>query len=486
MPADTYIHDDFLLETEAARRLFHDYAEGLPIIDYHCHLRPADVARDRRWENIAQIWLDGDHYKWRAMRSNGVAERFCTGDATDREKFRRWAETVPWLVRNQLYPWTHLELARYFGIDEVLLGPGTAEYVWNKCNEKLGESWFSARGIFKRFNVVVVCTTDDPTDSLEHHKRIAADPSFVEDTGVKVLPTWRPDKGMAVENAAKFNSWVEKLAAAADVDIKDFGSHMDALRKRHDFFHETGCRLSDHGIETFYAEDYSESEIEAIFSKVRGGAELDGDEVLKFKSAMLHEFAVMDCDKNWTQQFHYGVLRNNNTRLFEKLGPDIGCDSTGDFEVARPLARFLDRLDFEGRLTRTVLYNLNPRDNALLVTMLGNFAAGDDDHGSCPGKIQFGSAWWCLDQKEGMEQQMIDLSQTGLLSRFVGMLTDSRSFLSYPRHEYFRRVLANLLGGDMEKGLIPRDFDLVGRMVGDISYNNAARYFGFGVPEIEG
>ena len=474
MPAERYIHDDFLLDTEAARRLFHEYAEAEPIIDYHCHLPPADVAEDRRWENVAQIWLHGDHYKWRAMRSNGMDERFCTGDASDREKFDKWAETVPWLVRNQLYPWTHLELARYFDIDDRLLGPDNADYVWDRCNEKLKEPWFSARGIMERFKVRVVCTTDDPTDSLEHHVAIAADESF----DVKILPAWRPDRGMAVENPDAFNAWVDGLAVAADVDIGDFASYMDALKKRHDFFHETGCRLSDHGIETFYAEEYTAKEAAAIFEKVRGGKELDGAEVLKFRSAMLHEFAVMDHEKDWTQQFHYGVLRNNNSRLFREVGPDIGCDSMGDFEVARPLARFLDRLDCQGKLARTIVYNLNPRDNALLVTILGSF-----QDGSCPGKMQLGCAWWVLDQKESMEQQMIDLSQTGLLSRFVGMLTDSRSFLSYPRHEYFRRVLANLLGGDMEKGYIPRDFDLVGRMVRDISYGNAARYFGFGVPE---
>ncbi len=367
-------------------------------------------------------------------------------------------------------------------IDDRLFGPDTADYVWKKCNERLKEPWFSARGIMKKFDVRVVCTTDDPADSLEHHRAIAADASF----DVKVLPAWRPDRGMAVERPDAFNSWVDRLAAAADVDVGDFDSYMDALRRRHDFFHETGCRLSDHGIETFCAEDYTGAEIAAIFGKVRGGKELGGAEVLKFRSAMLHEFALLDHEKDWTQQFHYGVLRSNNTRLYEKLGPDIGCDSMGDFEVARPLAKFLDRLDYQDKLARTIIYNLNPRDNALLVTMLGNFAAGHGDKGSVPGKMQLGSAWWVLDQKEGMERQMIDLSQTGLLSRFVGMLTDSRSFLSYPRHEYFRRVLANLLGGDMEKGYVPRDFDLVGRMVRDISYDNAARYFGFGVAEAAG
>jgi glucuronate isomerase len=484
MPATDYIHDDFLLETEAARRLFHEYAEGAPIVDFHCHLSPAEIARDRRWENVTQLWLHGDHYKWRAMRANGVPERFCTGDATDREKFDRWAETVPWLVRNQLYPWTHLELARYFGIDGLLLGPETADHVWERCSEKLAEPWFSARGIMKKFNVTVVCTTDDPVDSLEHHRAIAEDGSF----DVKVLPAWRPDRGMDVAKPDVFNVWVDRLAAAADVDVKDFDSYVDALRRRHEFFHEAGCRLSDHGIETFCAEDYSGAEIKAIFDRARTGAEPGGDEVVRFRSAMLHEFAVMDHEKGWAQQFHYGVLRNCNTRLFEKLGPDIGCDSMGDFEVARPLAKFLDRLDRRQKLARTILYNMNPRDNALLATMLGSFQDGSCPGGQSgtggagrklPGKMQLGSAWWVLDQKDGMEQQMIDLSQTGLLSRFVGMVTDSRSFLSYPRHEYFRRVLANLLGNDMERGYVPKDFDLVGRMVRDISCENASRYFGF-------
>ena len=470
----SYIHDDFLLETEAAKRLYHEYAADLPIIDYHCHLPPWEIGSDRRWDNIAQIWLYGDHYKWRAMRSNGVDERFCTGDATDREKFDAWARTVPYLVRNQLYPWTHLELARYFDIDQ-LLGPDTADDIWEKCNAKLQEEWFSAHGILKKFRVAVVCTTDDPVDSLEHHRAVAWQGSLK----TKVLPAWRPDKGMAVENAKKFNEWVDQLAAAADVDVKDFGSYLTAIAKRHDFFNQAGCRLSDHGIETFYAEDYTEAQIKKIFKKVRGGTELDDAEILKFKSAMLYEFAVMDFEKDWTQQFHYGVMRNNNSRLHKMLGPDVGCDSIGDFPVAQACAKFLDRLDVAGKLPRTILYNLNPTDNALLVTMLGNF-----QDGSTPGKIQHGSAWWVLDTYEGMTQQMIDLSQTGLLSRFVGMLTDSRSFLSYPRHEFFRRTLANLLGSDMTRGYIPNDFELVGRMVKDISYNNAARYFGFGVQKL--
>lgn len=473
MSAQPFITDDFILETDAARRLYHEYAAPMPIIDYHCHLPPAQIATNHHWRNMTEIWLGGDHYKWRAMRANGVSERFCTGDAPDREKFQKWAETVPRLLRNPLYHWTHLELARYFGISDRLLGPDTAEDIWRHCNALLPRPESSCRGLMARSRVVLVCTTDDPVDTLEHHRAIAADKSF----GIRVLPTWRPDKGMNVENPRAFNAWVDQLAAAAQVDVRDFASYLDALTKRHDFFHSAGCRLSDHGIETAYAEDYTEREIAAIFGKVRGGRDLGRDDILKFKSAMLHEFGVMDFRRGWTQQFHFGALRNNNSRRFAELGPDTGFDTVGDFELARPLARLLDRLDQKGQLARTILYNLNPRDNAVLATMLGNFQDGET-----AGKMQFGSAWWFLDQMDGMQQQLETLSQMGLLSRFVGMLTDSRSFLSYTRHEYFRRILCNLLGHDMRRGLIPGDFALVGGIVRDICYNNAAAYFGFDVP----
>jgi len=464
-----FIHDDFLLGTPQARTLYRDYAEGLPIIDYHCHLPPSDIADDKRWENMTQVWLYGDHYKWKTMRANGVDERYCTGDATDREKFLAWAETMPSLLRNQLYNWTQLELARYFDVFD-LLGPETADAIWETCNERLASSNFSARGLMKQSSVKLVCTTDDPTDSLEHHRKITADASF----DIKVLPCWRPDKGIAVENPVAFNKWVDALAAAAAMDVGTFDEFMAALHKRHAFFHEMGCRLSDHGIETIYAADYADHEIRTIFEKVRGGGKAGADGVLKFRSAMLYEFGVMDYDKGWTQQYHLGVLRNNNSRMFKILGPDTGFDSMGDFEIARPLSRFLDRLESTGKLAKTILYNMNPGDNELLVTMMGNF-----QDGSVPGKLQHGSAWWVLDQKEGMERQMRDLSQTGLLSRFVGMLTDSRSFLSYTRHEYFRRVLCNMLGNDMAEGYIPDEPEMVGRMVEDICYNNAATYFGF-------
>jgi glucuronate isomerase len=473
MSADAFITEDFLLFSERARELYHNYAKDMPIIDYHCHLPPAQVAENTQFENLAHIWLHGDHYKWRQMRTCGVSERFCTGDATDKEKFLKWAETVPKVVRNPLYHWTHLELKRPFGISDRLLNPQTAEGIWEECNAKLATPEFSARGIMQQMKVVLVCTTDDPIDSLEHHQAVAADESF----NVKVLPTWRPDKGMAVECPVAFNAWVDALAEAADMTITDFDSYMSALDARHEFFHTCGCRISDHGIETAYAEDYSHFDIVNIFAKIRGGAALSPEEILQFKSAMLYEFGVMDHKRGWTQQFHFGALRNNSTRLFNQLGPDTGFDSIGDFEIARPLSRLLDRLDCEDKLTKTILYNLNPRDNEMIATMLGNF-----QDGSVAGKLQMGSGWWFLDQKDGMEKQLEALSNLGSLSTFVGMLTDSRSFLSYTRHEYFRRILCNLLGGEMERGLIPNDIDLIGNMVKDISYNNAAGYFGFDLP----
>ncbi len=473
MPADVFITEDFLLETEAARRLYHAFARDLPIIDYHCHLPPDQVARDHRFRNLAEIWLGGDHYKWRAMRANGVPERYCTGDAPDYEKFAQWAETVPCLLRNPLYHWTHLELKRPFGISDRLLSPQTAQGIWDECNAKLQRPEFSARGIMRQMNVVLVCTTDDPTDSLEHHQAVAADASF----SIRMLPTWRPDKGMAVEDARAFNAWLDRLAQAADVEIRNFAGYLDALRRRHDFFHACGCRLSDHGLDTAYADDYTPAEIDAIFSKLRAGTPVSPTEARRFKSAMLYEFGIMDHAKGWTQQFHIGPMRNCNSRLFARLGPDTGFDSIGDLEIARPLARLLDRLDRTDQLCRTILYNLNPRDNAVLATMIGNF-----QDGTIPGKLQFGSAWWFLDQLDGMTQQIETLSQMGLLSRFVGMLTDSRSFLSYTRHEYFRRLLCNILGGDMTRGRVPNDLQLIGTLVRDVCYHNAAGYFGFDLP----
>ncbi len=464
----SFIHDDFLLYSKTARDLYHGYAEKMPIFDYHCHIPPQDIAIDRQFANLTQIWLYGDHYKWRAMRTNGVDEKFCTGNATDLEKFEKWAETVPQTLRNPLYHWTHLELKRFFGID-LLLNPQTARKIWDECNAKLNTKEYSVRNIIRMANVHTICTTDDPVDTLEHHQAIRA--SGFE---VNVLPAWRPDKAMMVEDPAVFNAYIGKLESAAGMEIQEYDSFMEALEKRHHFFHESGCRLSDHGIETAYAEEYTLGEIREIFRKIRNGKNLTQQEILKFKSAMLVEFGIMDYRRGWTQQFHLGALRNNNSRLFRLLGPDTGFDSIGDFEIARPLSRLLDRLDSNNQLAKTILYNLNPRDNELIATMIGNF-----QDGTFPGKIQFGSGWWFLDQKDGMQKQMQALSSLGLLSRFVGMLTDSRSFLSYTRHEYFRRTLCNLLGDDVEKGEIPADMELLGRMVENICFNNAFQYFGF-------
>jgi glucuronate isomerase len=468
--ADVFISEDFLLSNRAAVRLYHDYARQMPILDYHCHLPPREVADDRRFENLTRIWLAGDHYKWRAMRAGGAEERYCTGDAGDWEKFEKWAQIVPQTLRNPLYHWTHLELKRPFGISDRLLSPSTAKGIWDECNAKLAQPEFSCRGIMRQMNVVLVCTTDDPTDSLEHHAAVAADTSFP----VRVFPTFRPDKAMAIESPTAFNAWVERLAMAAGSEIRTLDDFRSALAARHAWFHQHGCRISDHGLETMIAEPYTEAEIAAIFARVRQGRAAEPADVLKFKSAMLYEFAVLDHARGWTQQFHLGALRNNNSRAMAALGPDTGYDSIGDWPVAQALSRFFDRLDREDRLTRTIVYNLNPCWNDLLATMIGNF-----QDGRTPGKMQFGSGWWFLDQKDGMERQLDALSNQGLLSRFVGMLTDSRSFLSYTRHEYFRRILCNLLGCEMEQGLLPNDFALVGGMVRDVAYNNAARYFQF-------
>ena len=464
-----FLNEDFLLENEPARKLYHEHAAKMPIIDYHCHLNPEFIAKDRKFDNLSQIWLEGDHYKWRAMRTNGVDERFCTGNASDWEKFEKWAETVPYTMRNPLYHWTHLELKTAFGVKKIL-NPETAKEIFDECTDKLRTPEYSARGLMKRYNVRVVCTTDDPIDSLEHHIALKK-----EGFDIKVLPTWRPDKAMAVENPSEFRAYVEKLSQVSGVSIGKFADVLQALRVRHDFFAEVGCKLSDHGIEEFYAEDYTQSEIDATFNKVYGGSALTREEMLKFKSAMLYEFALMDWEKGWTQQFHFGVIRNNNTRLFKKAGPDTGFDSIGDFTLAKNMSKFFDRLDADDKLAKTILYNLNPRDNELIATMIGNF-----QDGSVAGKMQFGSGWWFLDQKVGMEAQMNTLSVLGLLSRFVGMLTDSRSFLSYPRHEYFRRILCNLIGKDVESGQLPEsELRFLGKMVEDISYNNAENFFGF-------
>ena len=469
-----FIHDDFVLGNETARHLYHSCAASMPIIDYHCHLPPQEVAEDKRWSTITEAWLGGDHYKWRAMRSNGIDEELVTGGAGDWEKFEAWAATMPKLLGNPLYHWNQLELARYFGVMD-LLGPDNARDIYERCNARLAEPDFSARGLIAKSNVVAICTTDDPCDSLEYHAAVAADDSI----SCKLLPAWRPDKAMMPELGAGFNDWVDALGASADAEIGDFAEFEAALNQRHVFFHAAGCRLSDHGLETFYAEDCTEAEACSIFAKARAGGELDGDEVAKFKSHMLYLFGVMDAERGWVQQYHFGALRNNSARLFEKLGPDIGCDSIGDWPVAAPMSKLFSRLDAEGKLAKTILYPLNPRDNELVGAMIGNF-----QDGSVAGKMQMGSGWWFNDQMDGMVRQMEALGQLGLLSRFVGMLTDSRSFLSFTRHEYFRRILCNKLGAEVEAGLLPEDLDLIGRMVRDICYNNAAGYFDFGVERI--
>ena len=464
-----FMDENFLLQTETAQKLYHEHAAKMPIIDYHCHLNPQMVADDYQFKTLTEIWLGGDHYKWRALRANGIAEKYITGDASDWEKFEKWAETVPYTFRNPLYHWTHLELRTAFGIDKIL-NPKTAREIYEECNEKLQQHQFSARGLMRHYNVEAVCTTDDPVDSLEHH--IKTRESGFE---IKMLPTWRPDKAMMVEVPADFRAYMEKLSEVSGVKISSFDDMVDALQKRHDFFEAQGCKLSDHGMDEFYAEDYTDAEIRSIFNKVYGGTSLTKEEILKFKSAMLVVFGEMDYETGWTQQFHYGPLRNNNTKMLKLVGPDTGFDSMGDFSTAQSLSKFLDRLNSRDKLTKTIIYNINPNANEMIATMIGNF-----QDGSIPGKIQFGSGWWFLDQKDGMEKQMNALSVLGLLSRFVGMLTDSRSFLSYPRHEYFRRTLCNLLGRDVENGEIPvSEMERLTQMVEDISYYNAKNYFRF-------
>jgi glucuronate isomerase len=463
-----FLNEDFLLQTETARQLYHEFAKAMPIIDYHNHLLPDQIAEDKQFENLTQIWLYGDHYKWRAMRANGVDEYYITGAASDWEKFEKWAETVPYTLRNPLYHWTHLELQRYFGITE-LLNKDSARRIYDECSAKLRTPAYSVRKLLRMMNVKTLCTTDDPADSLEHHQALAA-----SGFDVQVLPAFRADKAMAVDDAPSYNAYLDKLGAVAEIEISTFADLETALRRRHDFFATLGCRLSDHGLEQIYAADYTTGETDAIFQKIRGGHALESEEILKFKSAMLVLLAEMDWEKSWTQQFHLGALRNNNARMLRELGPDTGWDSIGDFSQGRALSTFLDRLDTNDKLAKTIIYNLNPADNELIATMIGNF-----NDGSVAGKMQFGSGWWFLDQKDGMEKQINALSNMGLLSRFVGMLTDSRSFLSYPRHEYFRRVLCNLLGNDVENGELPHDMALLGQMVQNICYNNAREYFGF-------
>lgn len=463
-----FLGENFLLQSDTAKELYHDYAKEMPIIDYHCHLPPDQIADDKQFDNLTQAWLYGDHYKWRAMRTAGVQESYCTGDKPDFEKFQKWAETVPYTLRNPLYHWTHLELQRYFDIHELLDGD-SAEKIYKHCSDKLQTKDYSVRSLLRKMNVKVVCTTDDPTDTLEHHQRIKDD-GFE----IKILPAFRPDKAMNVDDAATFNNYLSKLEAASNTTITSFTDYLDALKSRHDFFATMGCAVSDHGLEAVYADDYTDAEIEAAFNSIRSGKELNAEQNRKFKSAMLHIFALWDAEKGWAQQYHLGALRNNNSRMLKQLGADTGWDSIGDFPQSKALAKFLDRLDTTNQLAKTILYNLNPADNELMATMIGNF-----NDGSAPGKIQFGSGWWFLDQKDAMTRQINALSNMGLLSKFVGMLTDSRSFLSFPRHEYFRRLLCNLFGEEIENGELPNDIKWTGKIIQDICYNNAANYFGW-------
>ena len=465
----SFINEDFMLSGRYAKELYHGSAEHMPIIDYHCHLIPRMIAENWQFKDITELWLGGDHYKWRAMRGNGVPEEYITGGMSSWEKFEKWAETVPYTMRNPLYHWTHLALKRVFGIDK-LLSPATARDIFEECNAKLATAGVRGQELIRKFNVETVCTTDDPADDLRYHKQIMEHPF-----GVKVIPAWRPDKAMAIEDPKAYKAYLTTLGEAAGMEIRSYSDLIEALRKRHQYFESMGCKLSDHGLETFYAADYKQIEIEAIFKMVLLGKTPSEGELEKFRSACLHDFAVMDAESGWTQQFHIGAIRNNNTRMFNILGPDTGYDAIHDVQCAAAGNRFFDRLTQEGRLAKTILYCLNPKDNEVLMAMAYTF-----NDGTVPGKMQFGSGWWFLDQEDGMRKQMNALSALGLLSRFVGMLTDSRSFISYPRHEYFRRILCSVLGEDIEKGKLPAsEMEFIGKMVKDISYNNAKNYFNF-------
>ncbi|MBV9849007.1 MAG: glucuronate isomerase [Armatimonadetes bacterium] len=467
-----FIHEDFLLQTKTARRLYHEYARDQPILDYHTHLPARDICENRRFRDLAEIWLEGDHYKWRAMRANGVEERYCTGDAAPYEKFLAWARTVPHTLRNPLYHWTHLELKRYFGIEE-LLDEATAPSVWARANERLQDPDLTAQGILTRFHVRALCTTDDPTDDLGFHHRIAQ-----SGLATRVYPTFRPDGALAVDRPEAFNAWVDRLAQASDTSIRRLSDFEGALEKRHGAFHEAGCRLSDHGLPHCYADFPSEATAAAIFDRARAGQAAGPEDYGKFTSYLMLFFGRLDARRGWTKQLHLGALRNNNTRAFRRLGPDTGFDSLGDWPQAVALSAYLDQLDQEDALPQIILYNNNPVDSYVFVSMLGNFQGGPR-----PGRMQFGSAWWFLDTKEGIEWQLNALSNLGLLSRFIGMLTDSRSFMSYPRHEYFRRVLCSLIGRDIENGEMPDDDHLAGPLIENICYRNAKNYLGLEASE---
>ncbi|UBB88666.1 glucuronate isomerase [Candidatus Kaistella beijingensis] len=465
--ASQFIHDNFLLENKFAEELYHNYSKNQPIIDYHNHLSPSLIAENHIFENLTDVWIKGDHYKWRAMRTLGINENFITGNASDKDKFLQWGKTVPYTLRNPLYHWTHLELARYFDIDE-LLNEKTAEKIYDEASAKINSAEYSTQNLLKKVNAELVCTTEDPTDNLEYHKKLAS-----SDFHIKVSTAFRPDKVILIENES-YNDYLNTLANVAETEINTYQDLQDVLTKRLQFFHHNGCRLSDHGLDQIYFENFTENEIAQIFKKRRSGQPVSKEEALKFQSAVLILLAESYHKLGWVQQFHLGALRNNNTRMHRILGPDTGWDSIGDFSQAEKLSKFLNRLDANDKLTKTIIYNLNPADNEVFATMIGNF-----NDGSVKGKVQFGSGWWFLDQKDGMTKQLNALSNMGLLSCFIGMLTDSRSFLSFPRHEYFRRLLCNILGDEMQRGEIPQDMDLVGKMVSDISYFNAKEYFNF-------
>jgi glucuronate isomerase len=462
-----FIHENFLLGNKTAELLYHKYAENKPIIDFHCHLSSAMIADDCQFTNLTRAWLEGDHYKWRAMRLNGISEKFCTGDAPDIEKFKKWAETVPSTIGNPLYHWAHLELARYFNITD-LLSPSNAGQIFEKASAILQSKELSTRSIIRTMNVEVICTTDDPVDTLEHHIKLKG--SF----GIKVLPTFRPDNVIKTDNPEKFKSYIQKLELVSDTEIRNFDSLLEALDKRHRFFHEMGGRLSDHGIDHFYFASFTLPEIDRIFKNLVKGVSISFEDAEKYKTAVLLELCRMNHKRGWTQQFHIGAIRNNNARMFRQMGTDTGWDSIGTTQDALKISEFLSELDNNEQLAKTILYNINPSDNEMMITMAGNF-----NDGSSAGKVQYGAAWWFLDQKSGMEKHLKDLAALGSLRRFVGMVTDSRSFLSYPRHEYFRRVLCNYIGEEVEKGLIPDDEELLKPIIEGISYANAKAYFGF-------
>jgi glucuronate isomerase len=464
----SFIDDNFLLKTGSARQLYHRHSASLPIIDYHNHLPPQQIAEDCNYKNLTAIWLHGDHYKWRAMRANGIAEKYITGNGSDEEKFVCWAATVPYTMRNPLYHWTHLELQRYFNISDLLDEKNALE-VYAHCNALLQTKAYSVRNLLTKMNVEVICTTDDPCDDLQYHKKIRN-----EGFSIKVLPTFRPDAAIAIEESRKWNDWINKLQDVSGITVRNYSGFLDAIKKRHDFFAEQGCLLSDHGVETLYAADYDKKNMDRLFADLRNGTALCSGKSREFKSAVLYDLALLDHEKKWTAQWHIGAMRNNNTALLHQSGVDTGVDSIGDFSNAREMSRFFDKLNTTQQLSKTIVYNLNPADNEVYATMMGNF-----QDSTMPAKMQWGSAWWFLDQKDGMEKQINTLSNMGLLSRFIGMLTDSRSFLSFPRHEYFRRILCNIIGNDIENGELPNEPLLIGKIIEDICYYNAKHYFGF-------